>query len=60
MKIMEIIELLEKLAPIIVGLYNGIHKAIEDAHDLDENDKQELIKRIQNAKNKVKNWDELN
>ena len=59
MKILELVQLVEKLMPIVNSLYNGIERAINDSKDLDPQDKEQLINRIRNAQKQVASWDEL-
>ena len=59
MQILEMIELAEKLVPVINKLYDGIQKSIEDAKELSPQDKEQLINRIKKAQKEMVTWDEL-
>ena len=59
MSILELVTLIEKLMPIVNSLYEGIQQAIKDSKELSSEDKEKLIKRIEEAQKKVVSWDEL-
>jgi len=59
MGIVELLGLVEKLFPVVNALYQGIQQAIKDSKELSPEDKEKLLKRIEEAQKKVITWDEL-
>lgn len=58
-KIIEMVKLIEEIGVMLFKTYNMIEDLVHESKHLDDNDKEELIKRIRKSQNRVKKWNEL-
>lgn len=58
-EIIEVIELIESIGVMLFKAYNAIEELVYESRHLDDNDKQELVRRIRESQEKIRKWDEL-